>query len=155
MLPRRPQDAPKTASRLLQDALKAPWHGSKPPPRRTTTPSGWSQLRLAVLKAAKKPSKPRCSTLWTSNLDPPDFDFGPSIRRLSILQKDRQNAALLLFVLARWRGRSFPARWIRRARPMACAWRTEFLYPNVPSHLPFLLISFLTFLFLSIYQGYT
>ena len=28
-------------------------------------------------------------------------------------------------------------------------------YSNVPSHLPFLLISFFTFLFLSIYQGYT
>ena len=66
------------------------------------------------------------------------------------------NALVSLFsAQARWRIRSFAALWIRRARPMACAWRMELIYPNVPSHLPFLLISFLTFLFLSIYQGYT
>ena len=110
------QDDPKTPQRRLPGFSKTPakrsCHGSKPPPRRTTTPSGWSQLRLAGLKAAKKPSKLRFWTPWTSNLDPPGFDFKPSIRRFSILQKDRQNAALLLFVLARWRGRSFAARWI-------------------------------------------
>ena len=98
-----PQDAPKTHPKRPQD-------GSKTPPRRTTTPSGWSQLRPAAPKAAKKPSKPRFWTLWTSILDPPDLDFGPSIRRFSILQtlaqeppnsrprcaKTRPNAALEL-----------------------------------------------------------
>ena len=100
--PRTPQRRPPGPPRRTQSAHKTP-------PRRTTTPSGWSQLRLAGLKAAKKPSKLRFWTPWTSNLDPPGFDFKPSIRRFSILQKDRQNAALLLFVLARWRGRSFAA----------------------------------------------
>ena len=41
----------------------------------------------------------------------------------------------------------------RQAMCLRMAYRVP--YPNLPSHLPFLLISFLTFLFLSIYQGYT
>ena len=90
----------KFRPRCLQAALKTPldapaWRPRQPRshpitaprrPRRTTTPSGWSQLRPAAPKAAKKPSKPRFWTLWTSILDAPDLDFGPSIRRFSILQ---------------------------------------------------------------------
>ena len=41
----------------------------------------------------------------------------------------------------------------RQAYGLRMAYRVP--YPNVPSHLPFLLISFLTFLFLRKYQGYT
>ena len=41
----------------------------------------------------------------------------------------------------------------RQAYGLRMAYRVP--YPNVPSHLPFLLISFLTFLFLSIYLGNT
>ena len=77
--PKTPQRRPPGSPRRTQSAPKTP-------PRRLTTPSGWSQLRPAAPKAAKKPSKPRFWTLWTSSLDPPDLDFGPSIRRFSILQ---------------------------------------------------------------------
>ena len=113
MPPRRPQDVPKTASTPSKTHPKRLQDGSKTPPRRTTTPSGWSQLRPAAPKVAKKPSKLRFWTLRTSILDPPDLDFGPSIRRFSILQTlSCILSYLLLFVLARWRGRSFAARWI-------------------------------------------
>ena len=77
--PRTPQRRPPGPPRRTQSAPKTL-------PRRTTTPSGWYQLRPAAPKAAKKPSKPRFWTLQTSILDPPDVDFGPSIRRFSILQ---------------------------------------------------------------------
>ena len=56
---------------------------------------------------------------------------------------------------ARWRDRSSATLWIRRARPCACAWRTESdTLTNLLIFL-FLVLSFLTFLFLWIYQGYT
>ena len=77
--PRTPQRRPPGPPRRTQSALKTL-------PRRTTTPSGWYQLRPAAPKAAKKLSKPRFWTLPTSMLDPPNLDFGPSIRRFSILQ---------------------------------------------------------------------
>ena len=87
--PQRPtmsQDAPRTASWLPKTHPKRPQDGSKTLPRRTTTPSGWSQLRPAAPTAAKKLSKLQFGTLGTSILDPPDLDFGFSIRRFSILQ---------------------------------------------------------------------
>ena len=86
MPPSFPQDALGRPSLAPKTAQEPPNNGSKTPPRRTTTPSGWSQLRPAAPKAAKKPSKPRFWTLRTSILDAPDLDFGPSIRRFSILQ---------------------------------------------------------------------
>ena len=84
--PTMSQDAPKTAFWLPKTHPKRPQDGSKMLTRRLTTPSGWSQLRPAAPKAAKKPSKPRFWTLRTSLLDPPDLDFGPSnIQNIPIL----------------------------------------------------------------------
>ena len=77
--PRTPQRRPPGPPRRTQSAPKTL-------PRRTTTPSGWYQLRPAAPKAAKKPSKLRFWTLRTSTLDHQDLDFGPFIRRFSILQ---------------------------------------------------------------------
>ena len=73
------QDDPKTPQRRPPGRPRRTQSAPKTAPRRTTTPSGWSQLRPAAPKVAKKPSKPRFWTLWTSILDPPDLDFGPSI----------------------------------------------------------------------------
>ena len=117
--PQRPtmsQDAPKTASWLPKTHPKRPQDGSKTPPRRTTTPCGWSQLRPAAPKAAKKPSKPRFWTLWTSILDPPDLDFWTILGRFLedfwtniVSNAVGDSTSFILFVLARWRVRSFAA----------------------------------------------
>ena len=115
MPPSCPQDALGRPCLAPKTAQEPPNNGSKTPPRRTTTPPGCSQLRPAAPKAAKKTSKPRFWHLQTSIFDAPDLDFGPSIRRFSILQTlSCILSYLLLFVLARWRGRSFAARWIVR-----------------------------------------
>ena len=64
---------------------------------------------------------------------PQTLHFGSILVLILLIKKNLSTAIFLQFGVilmsissqARWRVRSSAARWIRRARPCACAWRTE------------------------------